>query len=306
MKYFFKISSRAGVTLVELLITMAIFTIVTGLIFSTYTIFMKHATTERKITKTELDILNLFWPALKDMQAAGFGISKALTPIQLNGSELIILSTATGSDKYSGLWSYVDNECKVSGIPDGEYVSVISSVDRSLLGYSKILNSKLADITCTAKITKSGYVAYWIPNTTQGYYEVRFDLKDYSGDKPFICSPGTAKFSKSLSSTATSNYEPLLHCVLKNSLNYRFGCIDASGNILWKTDPNSCGTAKLRLLRIGFLIQSSPRMDAQGPNSITFFEDLAPSLRITLNLTNDQRYYKWRKIEETIPLRNLE
>ena len=92
-------------------------------------------------------------------------------------------------------------------------------------------------------------------------------------------------------------------------VNYRFGCISSSGNLTWQTGTN-CGTSKLRLVKIGFIVQSSSRRDVLSTTPITLFEGLRDSvgnsLAVAIDLTTDQRYYKWRKVEQTITLKNLE
>ena len=120
-------------------------------------------------------------------------------------------------------------------------------------------------------------------------------------------------------STQTDNspyFATILDCVFgadadgDTGFNYRFGCISSAGALTWQTGTN-CGTSKLRLVKIGIVVQSSMQRDIQSPTPITLFEGLrddstGASLEVVIGLTNAQRNYKWRKVEQTITLKNLE
>lgn len=308
-----KYKNIKGVTLIELMITLVVFSIIFGMVYSVYNTFLKQATIERKTEKTELDVVATFWPFLKDIEAAGFGTPKTgacSQAIILSGNELTIHSTATGNDKYAGRWSYINNDCTVpdmADIPSSENVAIVSGDDRSFLGFSQISEGKLTSCLETYK----GKFAYWVPNNILGCYEVKYAISNYNpGTEPAMCKNTQAMvLRKSISTTIDPNWQPLLDCVFgtdndgDRGLNFRFGCIDSSGNLIWRTDTN-CGTNKLRFIKIGLVIQSSPRKDIQGPATITLFEDLDPSYRVTINLNNEQRFYRWRILEQTIVLKN--
>lgn len=299
------IKNKKGGSLVELIITLAVFSIIMSMVYSVYNAFLKHAATQRKVAKTEMDVVNVAWPLIKEIQSAGFGVPSSGTCssyIDVSGNELTIHSTAAGDDKYAGKWSYVGSSCSVTGLPASENVAVINNLDKSLLVYTTVTGTTLSG-TCDEKYVNQ--IAYWIPNSSPGCYETKYALRDYdAGTRPSMCESTTQKLSRSVSTTAGStNYQPMLDCAL--SLGYRFGCIDTSGNLAWRTDKN-CGTAKLRLVKVGMIIQNSPKRDSQVPATVTLFEDLGAALQSTVTLTTDQRYYKWRKLEQTITLRNLE
>lgn len=296
------IKNKKGVSLVELMITVAVFSIIMSMVYSVYNTFLKHAATERKAAKTEMDVVTVVWPLVKEIQSAGFGVPSSGTCssyINVSGNELTIHSAAAGDDKHAGKWSYVGSSCSVTGLPASENVAVINNLDKSLLVYTTVTGTTLSG-TCDEKYVNQ--IAYWIPNSSLGCYETKYYL--YSGTAPAMCAPNTLTLGRKVSTTAGGGtVQPMLDCAL--SLGYRFGCIDTNGNLAWRTDRN-CGTAKLRLVKIGLIIQSSPRRDSQVPATITLFGDLGTLLQSTVTLTPDQRYYKWRKIEQTITLRNLE
>ncbi len=302
-----------GVTLIELMVTLTVFSIIFGMVYSVYNTFIRQASIERKTVKTELDILSTFWPMTKDIEGAGFGTSSTGlcgVPLSLSGGELIIHSTAGGADRFSGRWSYITGQdCTVSGLqdlPNTENVIILSGdPEKKCLGFSRVQNGKL--ISCNPDQYR-GQFAYWIPDNTitncselnlkQGCYELRFGLGPYYGDTPEMCkNTGIQVMRKSLSTTTTPNRRPFIDCVL--ALDFRFGYID--GTVLnWYNTPS--GSGKLRFVKIGMVIQSSPRKDIEGPASITLFEDTG--LPLTINLNNEQRFYRWRILEQTVILRN--
>lgn len=313
MKKTFK---NKGTTLIELLVVMGIFGMVMAAMMSQYVTLLKTTTVARKITKSQSDVTNVVWPLFKDIESAGFGIpSKGKSsstsclpetermPISVSSGVLTIHSTAAGDSKGAGAWSTISSTCAVTGISNGEYVIVIDPVDRSRLDFSNIANGKIAD-PCPANVSLwSSALAFWVP-PGDGYecYETKVALRDYTTSN--TCASGTKKVSRSASATSDTNYQPMLDCVL--ALDYRFGCINkTSGDLSWRSDT-SCTSAEgsLRLVRVGIIFQESPRSDSQGDSTITMFSDLSSASIINLDPT--QRYYKWRKIERTIALRNLE
>ena len=320
-----------GASLVELLITLTIFSIIGTMMYSTYTTFLKQVTVERKTAKTELDIFNVSWPLIKEIETAGFGVPKTVTPISESGGELTIRSTAAGDNQFAGAWSYVISTTTGTRgsvyIPDGtnQRVVIINSLDKSLMGTTTVSDTPAGGSYTGYSFltaTTSDYInniAYWSPYDSTAtlpleYYETKYALRDYtsSDPRPAMCAPDGAgatekvrKLSRSVKDNdpGTTRFEPLLDCV--RALAYRFGCINAStGNLTWQTGT-SCGTSKLRLMKIGMIIQSSSK-GASSPAAITLFEDLGAALTATTTLTQDQRNYRWRKLEQTITLKNQE
>lgn len=304
-----------GVTLVELMVTLVVFSIIFSMIYSVYNNFIRIATVERKSEKTELDIIQNSWSLIKTIENAGLGIpptGACAGAISLQGGELVIHSTGSGADRYAGRWGRITgDDCTVPDLSDlnnGEYIVILAGEHKNFISFGQISTGKITP--CDPDHYK-GHFAFWVPNNTFGCYEIRFRLGTYNpGTTPTMCeNTGAMVLRRSLSTTAQTNYEPFIDCVFgtdpdgDTGLNFRFGCIDDSGNLTWRTDHN-CGTAKLRIVKVGILVQASPRKDIQGPPTISFFEDLDPSLRVTINLNDEQRFYRWKKLEQTIILRN--
>lgn len=319
--------SKKGFSLVELMVVLAIFSIIGTMMYSTFTTFLKQVTIERKTAKTELDIFNVSWPLIKEIETAGFGVPKTVTPISESGGVLTIRSTAAGDSQYAGAWSYVTPAGAVYGVegtagpsvPSGGNVVIINNLDKSRMGLTSVSTNDAGGgyyyLTDTTSYINN--VAYWSPydstkTSPLEYYETKYSLRDYTASdiKPGMCAPDEAtkkvqKLSRSVKyyDPGTTDFEPLLDCV--RALAYRFGCINAStGNLTWQTGT-SCGTSKLRLMKIGMVIQSSSK-GASSPATITLFEDLGAALAESITLTSDQRNYRWRKLEQTITLKNQE
>lgn len=300
---------KRGVTLIELMVTLTIFSIIITAIYSLYIAILKSATIEKGIAKTELDVVTVFWPLIKEIHTAGYGVptTGSCTPaVSYASGALTIHSTAAGDDVNFGKWSFVDNLCAVSNIPDGQNVVVINGGNKTYMGTGSIAGGKISPCSTTYYDSLSS-IAFWVPSSGLQCYETSFALQNYpSGTRPRWCESNTQRLSRSVSTTTgTTNYQPMLDCVFNQALYFRFGCIDSSGNLTWRADLN-CGTNTLRFARVGLVMQNSQRREIQVPATITLFEDLSSPLNVTINLTTDQRYYKWKKIEQTIALRNLE
>lgn len=300
--HFFKKDN--GTTLVELMVALVIFSIVIGTIYSVNIAFMKYATSERKGAKTEMDIVNASWPLIKEIGSAGFGAPRSgiCTPaLEFTDGVLTVRSTAAGDSQNAGKWSFVGSSCAVTGIPDGAQVIVINNLNRSRVGASSVSGGVIQGCVLGYK----GHIAYWIPSAAGECYETKYRL-DAPSTAMTTCAPGSLVLQRSSvikTTSAADSYGAMLSCV--RAFGARFGCISSAGDLTWQADDN-CGTSRLRLVKIGLIVQNSMRREEQIAESLDLFEDLGPAMKETITLTNDQRYYKWRKIEQTITLKNPE
>lgn len=303
-----------GSTLLELLIVLSIFSIVIGAVYSLYITILQHATAQRKMVKTEYDVMTAGWPLLKEIQTAGFGVPETgacSPPITYAEGVLTIHSTASGNGKHAGAWSYVSENCRISDIPDGDHITVLNTVTKKFMGVGSVAGGKISPCTVDYYVHSSA-IAYWIPSPETACYETSYALRKYaSGTRPSMCAPSTRKFSRSVSKTpGITRYQPLLDCIFgrdpqgDEGVQFLFGCIHPSGNIIWKKDAE-CGNAQLRFIRIAMLIQSSPKRELQAQETFIFFADCDSSLQVTIDLNEEQRFYKWITLEHTVNLRNL-
>ena len=314
---------QKGVTLVELMITLVIFSIVISMIYSVFNALIKQATSERKTVKTEMDVINVAWPLLKEIQTAGFGAPafsclpdsyRCSCGLAVVGNDLIIHSTAAGDSEDAGKWSYVGALCAVTGLPTAapDDTVVMNSLNKARMTRTTVAATNTLD-SCSSDWT--GNIAYWSPYTTDiECYETIYSLQAYvpAGDRPAMCESNTQRLSRSSRTIANAPIrQTILDCVFgadadgDTGFNYRFGCISSAGALTWQAGT-TCVNSKLKLVKVGIVVQSSSRRDIQSPATITLFEDLGTTLQVTINLTNEQRFYKWRKVEQTITLKNLE
>jgi prepilin-type N-terminal cleavage/methylation domain-containing protein len=305
--------NNRGVSLIELLIVMAILGFLTVMMVSSYALMVKYAIRTRVTAKTEGESITVIWPLFKEVESAGFGVpsSGTCTPaISLSGDTLTIHSTASGDEKGSGSWSFISDGCavdntSVSKIAFGQYAVVIDPGSKARLALSNIQSSTYIIDYPGSECTWVGKLAYRVPDGGLECYETKFTLRSYaSGSRPNLCDTNTFKLTRSVAKDAgNDSFQPVADCVL--TLKYRFGCINkTSGALTWRAD-STCTASEgiLKFVRVGMLIQATPKIATQEPASITLFQDAATPETITL--TSDQRYYKWKMIDRTIPLRNM-
>ncbi|GAB1368706.1 hypothetical protein MASR1M42_12560 [Azonexus hydrophilus] len=99
-----------------------------------------------------------------------------------------------------------------------------------------------------------------------------------------------------------------------------YGIRNSDGSISWNEAtgvyaPASLGAndevafkrlLSIKAVRIGLILRTSLlEKEEVGPSSIKLFSDLGSPVEITENIPSDERNYRYRTIESTIPLRNL-
>lgn len=321
-----------GFSLIELLIVIAILGIVLAVIFSEYIRVLQQAAVTRKVVKTETDVVNVIWPLFKEIESAGFGTpaksstgstssctkANSLLPFSYDSAnnKIVIHSTAAGEKSDAGSWSAIGNNCLVTGISAGQYVVVINPAGMAQLAWTNTTPSGSDVVLAGCDPMWVDMIAYWSPSgggleCVEAFYQ----MKPYA-TKLGICAPsgsGTdetvGRLMRSIAyNNGDDNSQPMLECV--RDFSFRFGCINRSnGSLTWVTDPSGCTstTGDLRLLKIGIIVQESP-MDTSysSPATIALFTDLGAGMQKTVNILPTQRNYRWRPIERTIVLRNLE
>jgi prepilin-type N-terminal cleavage/methylation domain-containing protein len=327
------LNDHRGTSLIELLIAMAIFSLIISVIFSLYATMLKTSSSTRKIAKVVAEISNTVWPFFKEIESAGFGVTansfggscapEISSSGATNSQSLTIYSTATGPQTpapqtATGTWSFIGPQCQLcagAGCPGGVFntgnnVSIISPSDKSNLGTTTVA----AGGTLTGCLPNwPGNIAYLVPSLTSACFDTSYTLSQ-TGTKTKTCAAGTQQLSRS--SVAANTTAPMLDCVL--AVNYIFGCIDTSGNVTWQpSNTNTCpllnsnGNYNPRIIRIGLVVQDSNQNEYAGPQpqpNITLFGDTPAATRVTVSLTTNPTLgtYRWRTIERSISLRNLE
>lgn len=305
--------SKQGFTLVELILVMGMLSVVLAIILSAYSTVVKQMATTRKMVKTEADLVNIAYPLFREIESAGFGVqgsgtSACLPAIATSGSELVIHSTYAGDEATAGLWSQISGtNCSVN-LPLGTNVVIIDPAGKRRVA----LDTVAAGVLSGCQSTWQNMVAYAIPGGALECYETAYGLRAYTSGvnaRPATCATGTQRFSRSVDTNAGGRlWNGMLDCVL--DARYIFGCVNKfSGNVSWQTSAtcNAAAGDLLRFVRIALVVQDSTRQDGQvAPAQYQLFSDAGLTVTVNMNANPQLRLYRWRIIEKTIILRNLE
>jgi len=321
-----------GFSLLELLIVIAMLGLILAVIFSEYIRVLQQAAVTRKMVKTEMDVVNVIWPLFKEIESAGFGTpaksstgssssctkANSLLPFSYDAANnrIFIHSTAAGEQSDAGSWSTIGNNCVVTGITAGQFVVVINPAGMAQLAWTNTVASGSDVVLAGCDPLWVDMIAYWSPSDgALECVEAFYQMRPY-GTRLGTCAPSGAgtdeqvgRLMRSIAyNNGDDNSQPMIECV--RDFSFRFACINRSnGSLTWVTDPSGCTSTAgdLRMVKIGLIVQESPR-DASytSPATISLFTDLGAGMQKTVNILPTQRNYRWRPIERTIVLRNLE
>jgi prepilin-type N-terminal cleavage/methylation domain-containing protein len=233
-----KLSSKNGFSLTELLITLAIFSLAMGSIFSVYSALVKHTTRQYCIAESDSELTIVKDIISRDIMMAGYGIADDYgnlnydpRPIELinesakNDFDILTLrGTAIGIfSRASQAWSYVENANFLKlykwndareNINKNDIVIFIEPVSR------KLIDSDGKAVFKYPKESPSSYedgtLVYGIHSEDAKipYYSVQYLL---GGTSPSRCAPGTYSLlraeSKDSDPPPPSVRRPLLSCV---------------------------------------------------------------------------------------------
>jgi type IV pilus assembly protein PilW len=298
---------RKGITLVELLVVIAIVAISAGGIFFAYRSLVRESIRQSFFAKNEQDVEVLLTSLRKDLQGIGFGVpvdrlnvgtpacngltafagSNSVVGIAFNcpsgGDELYFLNLATRSFRNSGCWWVRDGSGNVA--TQGrrwtfENCPSIPPAGENLLCLD--MASKAVG-NCNSPNT---LIFTMGDRTSVSDFAVRYYLS--SANLPKECAPGTFNLLKQVSGDSTGR--PIASCIAVFRVRY-FDGQSYSGVV---DDINN-----LRAIRLCLLMQVGGRMDTpmDPPNH---FEQCG---NITTN--PEWRWYRWKLVEEDIPLRNI-
>jgi type IV pilus assembly protein PilW len=298
---------RKGITLVELLVVMVIVALSAGGIFFAYRSLVRETITQSLFAKNEQDVEVLLTSLRKDLQGIGFGVpvdrlnagtpacngltafadSNSVVGIAFNcpsgGDELYFLNLATRSFRNSGCWWVRDMSGTVatqgrrwtlegcpSSPPTGENLLCLDMASKAIA-------------SCNSPNT---LIFTMGDRTSINDFAVRYYLS--SANLPKECAPGTFNLLKQVNGDAAQ--QPIASCVAVFRVRY----FDGQGYGIATDDINN-----LRAVRLCLLMQVGGRMDTpmEPPDR---FEQCG---NITIN--PEWRWYRWKLVEEDIPLRNI-
>lgn len=244
-------SQSRGFSLVELLVTMTIFSILMTGIFQAYNAQIQHTSREYNIAESDIDRQVGQGIVARDIFMAGYGLADdyggAFTPWALQsangggdgGSDtLTLMGTALGMNSQQAQhWSYVTDVVGSTvvlkswsdareDIQDGDRVILIEPATKRLLtgaGASWLFQFNASDDTITPDTVPAsgppgppptGTVLYGLGSGTAArpYYSVRYYLQDGRGDG---CAPGVNSLlrAESVDTEAPSGGTAIIPCV---------------------------------------------------------------------------------------------
>lgn len=306
---------QGGYSIFEILIVIAITAILAGGIFSVYNFIAKETAWRHLFAKQESDTSTVINQLIKDIESAGFGIdSNNLTLTTLNDGSVRFPSLAGRAEKWSGCWAELNNgtlkirsknflgqDCQF----ENDWFIVLEPYTK------KNLCPQSSDYLCNDLSGMSGLVFFATKNNDYRYPDSF--MVTYSTDSqnlPKECAPGTSNIVKTLGIQGQPGYQgnyPIASCIFPNGFKVRAGI--QSGNTITYTDTlsiNDITDKNLKLFRLCIIMQVGYRQDtaSQQPQ---FSQQCGGSLSIDTNWWNNiGRWYRWKVIEQDIPLRNYQ
>lgn len=299
---------RKGITLVELLVVMVIVALSAGGIFFAYRSLVRETITQSLFAKNEQDVEVLLTSLRKDLQGIGFGVpvgrlnvgtpacdgltafadANSVVGIAFDclseGDELYFLNLATRSFRNSGCWWVRDGSGNVA--TEGRRWTF-----EGCPGNPQTIGDNLLCLDMASKANASCNS----PNTlifTMGDrnriedFAVRYFLNNTN--LPRECAPGTFNLLKQVNPDAVA--QPIASCVAVFRVRY----FDGQSYNTTIGDINN-----LRAIRLCLLMQVGGRMDTSmdPPNGFEQCGNIA--------INDEWRWYRWKLVEEDIPLRNI-
>ncbi len=301
---------RKGITLVELLVVMVIVALSAGGIFFAYRSLVRETITQSLFAKNEQDVEVLLTSLRKDLQGIGFGVpvdrlrvgtlncnmtnrlayfasSNSVVGIAYNclsgNDELYFLNLATRSFRDSGCWWVRDGSGNIA--TEGRRWTLEGCPSIPPTGERLLCLDMASKATTNCNSPNTLIFTMGDRNRIEDF-AVRYYLS--SAVLPKECAPGTFNLLKQVNGDSTGR--PIASCVAVFRVRY----FDGQGYNTTIGDINN-----LRAVRLCLLMQVGGRMDTQmdPPNG---FEQCG---NIVIN--NEWRWYRWKLVEEDIPLRNI-
>jgi prepilin-type N-terminal cleavage/methylation domain len=298
---------RNGITLVELLVVIAIVALSAGGIFFAYRSLVRETIRQSLFAKNEQDVEVLLTSLRKDLQGIGFGVpvdrlkvgtpacngltafagSNSVVGIAFNcssgGDELYFLNLATRSFRNSGCWWVRDGSGNVA--TQGRRWTLENCPNSPATG-ERLLCLDMASKAVANCNSPNTLIFTMGDRTSINDFAVRYYLS--SANLPKECAPGTFNLLKQVNGDAVG--QPIASCIAVFRVRYFDG---------QSYTTNIDDIDNLHAIRLCLLMQVGGKMDTpmDPPNRFEQCED------ITIN--PEWRWYRWKLVEEDIPLRNI-
>ena len=330
-------------TLTEVLVVLAIFSIVIAVVYGVYVKGIKHTTREHRVAESEMELEILKNFLERDIALAGYGLAddydfdsngtqnftpRAIGSANTDPDTLTLMGTALGRlSRGSQGWSYIMtatptfkmwNDAR-ENVQVNDRVIYVEPHTKTLLASG----GNWRFIYPNSPTTERGSIVYGLttepqagdPEITQPYHIVQYTL---GGTTPATCAPGTQSLLRAETSAPAN---PVLDCIsdfqvaLGLDIN-EDGTIDCwdNGGVLAATYDNRVLKKRLKQMKVYMLAQIGMR----DPETVVY--PAGQSFRVGDNtliacaggtvgrdvpLTDVQRWYRWRVISLGITPRNL-
>ncbi len=247
-----------------------------------------------------------------------------------SNDQLFLVSLAARNITEHGCWGFVDSKgClrvtfnegtskeidlsknllgqRCTPNPKGDYLFL--GKERNIVGGDVVSNPCTQDATCTSNIRCNGYensIAIYLGENRNYKYPDSFQIRYYLDNAQYPCVENTYTLYRQLRSGVP---QPILSCIAGMKIFY--GKVDPlTGNVVYSqaisnsTDPNQQKRdfKNLKSIVICMAVQVGRNKAKKVTDSIRFSDKCG---NIVLSFNDKRRFYRWKVIEEEIPLRNI-
>jgi prepilin-type N-terminal cleavage/methylation domain-containing protein len=337
-------NDEKGVSLVELLVTLAIFSVVMAGVYAIYLAQIRHSTREYMLAESEMEIEIAKNIIERDIMMAGYGIADDYGPLSVDplpvgstdaaspasSDSLILRGTGVGILSRSTMaWSYITSkgppvrfhtwsDGRENVIPGDRVIYITPNIRKILTDGSKAVFT-FPDFPPSAE---EGTVVYGLNSDDANlpYYTVQY----LTGGAAFsMCSSGTRNLLRAESRNddppPSSSRESILNCVRDFQVAIGLDTNDDGIIDLWdngETLPSynrQTLRRRLKQVRLYVLLQQGNRdpyftysnPDNPGDGATIRVGDSGLGTGRDITLTAEQRRYRWRVLTLSVTPRNL-
>lgn len=354
-------SRRDGFSLIEVIIAMAIFSILVGGIYGAFNSQLGHLMREYRVAESDIEHQIARNVIERDIEMAGFGLAEnfddtdgfdppgqaaAITGGGVgNPDQLSLFGTGVGlRSRQAQGWTYRENTAGFSFGTIGDLREELQVGDKVVVmqAHTKRLLSADDDPSDSIKYADDWLFVYNGPNqplksvknsldftppkntliygmqgskttvATQAFYTVRYYL---SPETVGLCAQGTGTLERSENRQVAplgANIEPLLNCVLDFQAAFQLDTDDDGSLDLTDDDGNIAGDyeeerfrKEIKGTRVALLVQASNRDPGYTFPTSSVWVGVAGEFGRRVDLTDEQRRYRWRLITFDVTPRNL-
>ncbi len=300
-----------GFSLVELLVAMAVVGILLGAVYGTFINFLSESGEQAALSKRSFDTRLGLQLLRSDLRQVGFGIAdgQLAQTVSGSGTSLTFRSTAVhsrGSEAgihgvlYTGAGGNLQANNWLGGTIAATTSGIVLTPSRERLALAQLQN-----VTVSPR-----NLFFSTPSTTvTGYY---YQRTYYLGGGGTAAGCADNNVQNLLFRDANPNPYPgtsIVDCVL--DIRFRYGYEMSDGAVSYSSDTINppAGTTADDLpdtVKVGLIAQVGHEYRNKKPSPATLnFLDGDLKLADPIDLSDQQRRYRWQRLEWTIPLENM-